>query len=231
MDIPVVASALSKVYMEGRVEVTAVSSVDLRLNKGEITGLFGPSGSGKTTLLSMLGCILRPTGGSLHIYGSEVSSMPETRLPAIRKQYISFIFQGFNLFPALTAYENVMLILGLKGIKGAQADRTARELLSEVGLAERINFLPRDMSGGQRQRIAVARALAADSPLILADEPTGNLDHENGRKVMEMLKKLAAEQGKCVVVATHDNRIEDIFDRILYMEDGKMIRETARGGS
>ncbi|MDH4099777.1 MAG: ATP-binding cassette domain-containing protein, partial [Nitrospirota bacterium] len=165
------------------------------------------------------------------IYGSEVSSMPETRLPAIRKQYISFIFQGFNLFPALTAYENVMLILGLKGIKGAQADRTARELLSEVGLAERINFLPRDMSGGQRQRIAVARALAADSPLILADEPTGNLDHENGRKVMEMLKKLAAEQGKCVVVATHDNRIEDIFDRILYMEDGKMIRETARGGS
>lgn len=231
MNVPVETSALSKIYMEGRVEVTAVSSVDLRFNEGEVIGLFGPSGSGKTTLLSMLGCILRPTSGSLKVYGTEIANMPEVQLPTIRKQYISFIFQGFNLFPALTALENVMLILGLKGIKGAQADKAARELLAEVGLSERINFLPRDMSGGQRQRIAVARALAADSPLILADEPTGNLDHENGRKVMEMLKRLAANHGKCVVVATHDNRIEDIFDRILYMEDGRMIRETARGCS
>lgn len=226
MNTPIIARDLTKVYVEGRVEVSAVSAVSLALNEGEVVGLFGPSGSGKTTLLSLIGCILRPTAGSLQIYGVEVSDLPEAHLPGIRKKYISFIFQGFNLFPALTAYENVMLALGIKGVKGALAEETATRILTEVGLADRINFLPRDMSGGQRQRIAVARALAADSPLILADEPTGNLDHENGRRVMEMLRRLATEHKKCVVVATHDNRIEDVFDRILYMEDGRLTRET-----
>ncbi|KAF0221873.1 MAG: hypothetical protein FD174_204 [Geobacteraceae bacterium] len=228
MDKPIVTRNLCKIYQEGRVEVTAVSSADLTLGEGEVVGLFGPSGSGKTTLLSILGCILRPTSGSLMLYGKEVSDMSEADLPFIRKKYISFIFQGFNLFPALTVHENVMLVLKLKGVKGEVAERRATELLTEVGLEERIDFLPRDLSGGQKQRVAVARALAADAPVILADEPTGNLDFSNGRKVMELLKNLAAERKRCVVVATHDNRIEDIFDRILFMEDGKIVREKRR---
>jgi putative ABC transport system ATP-binding protein len=228
MNAAIAAKELTKVYAEGKVEVTAVSSVDLQLNEGEVIGLLGPSGSGKTTLLSMMGCILKPTGGSLKIYGSEITEMDEGTLPAIRKKYISFIFQGFNLFPALTAYENVMLILKLKGIERSIADRKTQGLLSEVGLSQRMHFLPRDLSGGQKQRVAIARALAADSPIILADEPTGNLDFTNGRKVMEILKALAGEQKRCVIVSTHDNRIEDIFDRILIMEDGKIIKEKGR---
>jgi putative ABC transport system ATP-binding protein len=221
---PIETKGLSKVYREGRIEVTAVQPADLALQEGEVVGLFGPSGSGKTTLLSILGCILRPTAGELSIYGNEVSGLDESALPAIRKKYISFIFQGFNLFPALTAYENVLLGLRMKGLVGKKAEQRTTEMLVEVGLGDRMHFLPRDMSGGQRQRVAVARALSADSPIILADEPTGNLDHVNGRKVMELLKQLAAEQKRCVVVATHDNRIEDIFDRTIYMEDGVISR-------
>ena len=218
----IVTQNLTKIYKEGKIEVTALESIDVTLHEGEVVGLFGPSGSGKTTLLSILGCILRPTSGLLSIYGNEISVLDEYSLPHIRKRYISFIFQGFNLFPALTAYENVILGLKIKGIVGDDADQRTRNLMTEVGLADRINFLPRDLSGGQRQRVAVARALAADSPIILADEPTGNLDHSNGRKVMELLKEMATAQRRCVVVATHDNRIEDLFDRVLYMEDGRI---------
>ena len=228
MGKPIITNSLTKVFTEGRVEVTAVSGIDVELNEGEVVGLFGPSGSGKTTLLCMLGCILRPTSGSLKLYGNEITGLDEKALPAIRKKYVSFIFQGFNLFPALTACENVMLVLKLRGMTGESADQRTRELLTEVGLAERIDFLPRDLSGGQKQRVAIARALAADSPPILADEPTGNLDHVNGRNVMEMLRRLAAEQQRCVVVATHDNRIEEIIDRVLVMEDGKIVKESRR---
>lgn len=224
MSYPIETQNLTKIYQEGKIEVTAVQPADLTLQEGEVVGLFGPSGSGKTTLLSILGCILKPSAGSLKIYGHEVSTLDEGRLPAIRKEYISFIFQGFNLFPALTAFENVLLGLRMKGMTGKNAEQRTADMLCEVGLGERMHFLPRDMSGGQRQRVAVARALSADSPIILADEPTGNLDFANGRKVMELLKQLAAEQKRCVVVATHDNRIEDIFDRTIYMEDGKISR-------
>lgn len=226
MDKPVVAWDLTKIYTEGTVEVKAVSSVELDLNEGEMVGLFGPSGSGKTTLLSLIGCVLRPTSGSLKLYGIETTTIDETDLPDIRKKFISFIFQGFNLFPALTSYENVMVVLKLKGIK--DADQRSKELLEKVGLSERMHFLPRDLSGGEKQRVAIARSIAADSPIILADEPTGNLDHTNGRKVIEILKTLATEKKKCILAATHDNRIEGIFDRILYMEDGKIIKERVR---
>lgn len=224
MGTAVVAEGLTKIYSEGRVEVTAVSSVDLELKEGEIVGLFGPSGSGKTTLLSMIGCILRPSSGSLKMFEVETTGLSEAELPQIRKKCISFIFQGFNLFPALTAYENVMIILKLKGIV-ERSEQRARDLLAMVGLSDRMDFLPRDLSGGQKQRVGIARSLAADAPVILADEPTGNLDHANGRKVMEILRKLAVEQNRCVVVATHDNRIEDIFDRTILMEDGKIVGE------
>ncbi|MCK4623648.1 MAG: ABC transporter ATP-binding protein [Desulfuromonadales bacterium] len=225
---PLVTNGLFKTYQEGRTEVRAVVDVDLQLNEGEVIGLFGPSGSGKTTLLSLLGCILQPSGGSLKLFGQEIYGLQEKDLPPLRKRYISYIFQGFNLFPALTVYENVMLVLKIKGITGKQADNLAQAMIEEVGLAERIDFLPRDLSGGQKQRVAIARALAVESPLILADEPTANLDHVNGKKVMEILRSLAVEQKKCVVVATHDNRIEDIFDRILFMEDGRIVDEKKR---
>ena len=222
--LPVVVKNLSKTYREGKLEVAAVSSVDLELHEGEVVGLFGPSGSGKTTLLSMLGCMLKPSGGEFSLFGNDIMSLDERSLPAIRKAYISFVFQGFNLFPPLTVYENVMLVLTIKKVESTIADRR-RELLAAVGLEDRVDFLPRDLSGGQKQRVAIARALAAGAPLILADEPTGNLDHVNGRTVMEILKNLACEQNRCVVVATHDNRIDDLFDRIIYMEDGRILSE------
>lgn len=220
------ARGLRMVYQDGKQEVVAVRGADIRFRRGEIIGLFGPSGSGKTTLLSLLGCILKPSAGSLRLFGNDVAAMSEKDLPTVRKRFISFIFQGFNLFPALSVMDNVLLGLRIKGITGEEAERRALRVLKEVGLSERIDFLPRDLSGGQKQRVAVARALASDCPLILADEPTGNLDHANGRNVMEILRKLAHEKGKCVVVATHDNRIDDIFDRILFMEDGSIIKET-----
>jgi len=226
--VPILTKGLSKIYAEGRVQVTAVAGVDLELREGEVVGLFGPSGSGKTTLLSILGCILRPSAGSISIYGHETSAMGEPELPAVRREYISFIFQGFNLFPALTARENVLLALKLKGITGAAADERTAFFLGEVGLGHRMDFLPRDLSGGQKQRVAVARALASDAPIILADEPTGNLDHENGKNVMDIIRKLATERNKCVVVATHDNRIEGVFDRTLVMEDGRIVKERLR---
>jgi len=228
LSYPVVSKGLSKVYREGRTEVQAVAGVDLVCNEGEVIGLFGPSGSGKTTLLSLLGCILQPSEGSLKLYGREIFGLREKDLPPIRKQYISYIFQGFNLFPALTVYENVMLVLKIKGITGTKASQLATVMIDAVGLTSRSDFLPRDLSGGQKQRVAIARALAVESPIILADEPTANLDHVNGKKIMEILRNLATGQNKCVIVATHDNRIEEIFDRILIMEDGKIVEEKTR---
>jgi len=228
MTIPIIATDLGKTYREGREEVIAVSDVTLQINEGEVVGLFGPSGSGKTTLLSMLGCILQPTSGSLELFGQDTTRLDENVLPDIRKKYISIIFQGFNLFPALTAYENVMLIMRLKKMQPEVADERVHELLNSVGLSQRMHFLPRDLSGGQKQRVAIARTLAAESPIILADEPTGNLDHENGRNVMDILHNLAKEKKRSVIIATHDKRIVNVFDRIVLMEDGKIVKQMRR---
>jgi len=224
VNVAIETHGLSKTYGSGDVAVAAVKNVDLQLHEGKVIGLFGPSGSGKTTLLSMLGCLLRPTEGSLQLYGTDITSLHEKDLPQIRKKYVSFIFQGFNLFPALTAFENVLLALHVKGERGLAAKKRTNSILEEVGLADRGNFLPRDLSGGQKQRVSIARALATASPVILADEPTANLDHINGRKVMNMLRVLATQKAKCVIVATHDIRIADLFDHILQMEDGQIIK-------
>ena len=228
MNRSIVSSNLTKMYTEGHVTVKAVSSVDFQLKEGEMVGLFGPSGSGKTTLLSLIGCLLHPTEGSLRIYSIETTTLGEAALTEIRKKYISFIFQGFNLSPSLTAYENIRLVLRLKRIKGMNSDRKIKGLLSDVGLSERMYFLPKDLSGGEKQRVSIARALAADSPIILADEPTASLDQVNGRKVMEILRRFTREQKKCVVAATHDSRLEDIFDRIICIEDGSIIKDTRK---
>ncbi|MEW6001260.1 MAG: ABC transporter ATP-binding protein [Nitrospirota bacterium] len=225
MEGAVVARDLTKIYREGRIEVTGVTSVSLQLNEKEVVGLVGPAGSGKTTLLSLIGCILRPTKGTLSLYGTEIKDLSERFLPGIRKKYISFIFQRFNLFSALTAYENILIALKLKGMGRTFADRRAKEVLMEVGLSEKMHFYPLNLSMVDRQKVAIACALASDSPIILADEPTGNLDFINGVKLMEIFRRLSIEKNKSVLVATHDIRIEGIFDRILLMQDGEIIKE------
>ena len=213
---------LTKTYAEGAASARALDGVSLDIHSGEVTLLMGPSGSGKTTLISIMGCILRPTSGSVRVAGREVAKLAERDLPAIRLGHIGFVFQGFNLFPALTAQENVELALDLKKIRGAEARRRARALLDEVGLSAKFDSFPADLSGGQKQRVAIARALAGDPEIILADEPTAALDKSSGRTVLEMLRRLAVERQRAVAIVTHDNRTLDYADRIIRIEDGRI---------
>jgi putative ABC transport system ATP-binding protein len=219
------ARALSKIYREGAAELHALAGIDLDIHAGQLTLLMGPSGSGKTTLLSILGCILRASEGRLELLGEDVSALPEKELPRIRRQTIGFVFQGFNLFPALTATENVKLAFDVRDSRGQHAHRRAEELLSEVGLQDRKAAFPTDLSGGQKQRVAIARALAGDPPILLADEPTAALDSNSGRAVIELLQRLAHQHNRCVVMVTHDPRVLSYGDRILRLEDGRLLRE------
>lgn len=224
------AKELSKVYREGATELHALRDVDLEIQSGELTLLMGPSGSGKTTLLSILGCILRASGGTLELLGEMVSALPERELPRIRRDAIGFVFQGFNLFPTLTAGENVELALDVRGVRGKPARSRAEELLAEVRLAEKMRAFPADLSGGQKQRVAIARALAGDPRILLADEPTAALDWTSGRAVIELLHRLAREKGRAVVMVTHDPRVLSFGDRIVHLEDGRIVREDAVSG-
>jgi putative ABC transport system ATP-binding protein len=221
------ARGLSKLYREGTTELRALSDVDLDIHGGQLTLLMGPSGSGKTTLLSILGCILRPTEGRLELLGEDVTALPEKELPRIRRNAIGFVFQGFNLFPTLTAAENVALAMDVRGVRGGQARKRAAELLQEIGLQDRSHAFPADLSGGQKQRVAIARALAGDPPILLADEPTAALDSTSGRAVIELLQRLAHHHGRAVVMVTHDPRVLSYGDRILHLEDGRLVREEA----
>jgi len=221
------AKGLTKIYREGATELRALQGVDLEVRAGELTMLMGPSGSGKTTLLSILGCILGATEGKLEVLGEEVSSLPERELPRIRRAAIGFVFQGFNLFPTLTAAENVTLALDVRGVQSTKAKQRSEELLAEVGLAEKARSFPADLSGGQKQRVAIARALAGDPPILLADEPTAALDSVSGRTVIELLQRLAREDGRAVVMVTHDPRVLSYGDRIIRMEDGRIVGEEA----
>lgn len=214
---------VTKVYEEGKRQVPVLHGIDVDVQAGEMVLLMGPSGSGKTTLLSIMGCILRATSGNIRIAGREVGQLKEEELPATRLQNIGFIFQGFNLFPTLTVGENVELSLDLKGIRGTDAKREARRLLAQVEMEPKYDSFPADLSGGQKQRVAVARALAGSPPLILADEPTAALDSHSGRNVMTILSDLAHHQGRAVVVVTHDHRVLEFGDRIVEMEDGKIV--------
>ncbi|MBS1842505.1 MAG: ABC transporter ATP-binding protein [Acidobacteria bacterium] len=216
---------IGKVYGEGTAAFRALSDVDLEISSGELTLLMGPSGSGKTTLLSILGCILRASGGSLEILGERADQLAEGELPRIRRETIGFVFQGFNLFPALTALENVALALDVRGLRRADAEKRAAELIREVGLADKSDSYPEDLSGGQKQRVAIARALAGDPPIVLADEPTAALDSTSGKNVIELLRRLAHEHGRAVVMVTHDPRVLSYGDRIIHLEDGRIVRE------
>ncbi len=222
MSAAIAAREVMKSYGDGATAVHALRGVDVDVSAGEVLLLMGPSGSGKTTLLSILGGILRATSGSVRIGGTEIVGLPERALPEIRLRHIGFVFQGFNLFPALTALENVAVALDLRGQRGPGALRRAHAALDSVGLADRSHHRPADLSGGQKQRVAIARALVGEPAIVLADEPTAALDHASGTLVLDLLRDAATRQGRAVVLVTHDSRTFAYADRIVHIEDGRV---------
>jgi putative ABC transport system ATP-binding protein len=211
---------IGKTYGAGETAVRALAEADLDIHAGEVLLIEGPSGSGKTTLLSILGLLLRPTEGVVRIGGRQVDKLPERELPAIRASTFGFIFQGFNLFPALTALENVSIPIRMKNARARDPEGEARRLLGAVGLGDRMHHLPADLSGGQKQRVAIARALAGSPPVILGDEPTAALDSKTALGVMDLLRSLAKNEQRAVVVVTHDHRLERYADRVVLVDDG-----------
>lgn len=208
--------------------VRALKGVDLSLERGELTLLMGPSGSGKTTLLSILGCILAPTAGSVRIAGKTTADLEPEGLANLRREHIGFIFQSYNLFPTLTALENVRIALDVIGRKGYAAAHRAEEVLRDVGLGRRLHNIPSNLSGGEQQRVAVARAIASSPSIVLADEPTAALDGENGHAVMALLARIASEQDRSVLAVTHDPRTLGYADRVIRIEDGLIVGEERR---
>jgi putative ABC transport system ATP-binding protein len=217
-----VASGIEMTFQSGAERYRVLQGIDLTVSKGQIQILMGPSGSGKTTLLSILSGLLTPTAGKVRLLGTEITTLSRTQLAKFRLEHIGFIFQGFNLFPALTAAENVEVALNLKSIRGRQARIQSHFLLEQVGLGDRASYKPKDLSGGQKQRVAIARALAGKPQLIMADEPTAALDANSGHAVIELLRVLAKEEGATVLMVTHDPRILDVADRVVYLEDGQL---------
>ncbi len=229
MSAAIAVRRVVKSYGAGETAVHALRGVDLDVHAGEVLLMMGPSGSGKTTLLSIMGGILQATGGSVAIAGREIVGLPERALPEVRLRHIGFVFQGFNLFPALTAAENVAIALDLRGIRGREADRRALAALDAVGLADRAHHRPGDLSGGQKQRVAIARALVGEPDIVLADEPTAALDHTSGERVLDLLRRVATEQRRAVVLVTHDPRTLPYADRIVHIEDGVLHGEPSHG--
>lgn len=208
-------------FGSGSTQVVAVKNASLAVAPGEVVLIMGPSGSGKTTLLSMLGGLLKPSEGRIQIDGNIISSMDERRLPEVRLRHIGFIFQDFNLLSALTTLDNVAMVAQLAGLSRRQARQKARPILEQLGLGHRLNFLPEKLSGGEKQRVAIARALVNEPDLILADEPTANLDSHHGHETMRLLRRIAKEESRGVIIVSHDQRIKDVADRILWLEDGQ----------
>lgn len=215
------AIGITKSFTEGKEKVDVLHGIDLHLNAGQVVALEGRSGSGKTTLMSILGCILTATGGELTLAGERISK--RTDLSAIRRRHLGFVFQQFNLFPPLTALENVEYALNLRGWRGIKARQEAERMLEAVGLESRMKFLPQDLSGGQKQRVAIARALASRPPLVLADEPTANLDSISGQQVLTLFRDLAKQEGCALLVVTHDHRVRAYADHVMQLEDGRII--------
>lgn len=213
---------------KGAGKVMALKGVDMELRPGELTLLMGPSGSGKTTLLSILGCILTPTSGKIKLTGIDTSGLEPEALAELRRQHIGYIFQSYNLFPTLTALENVRIALDVRGQKGYPAAARSEEVLRQVGLGQRLLNYPGNLSGGEQQRVAVARAIASSPAIVLADEPTAALDSENGHAVMELLARIAHEQNRSVLAVTHDPRTLGYADRVVKIEDGLIVGEERR---
>ena len=213
---------IRKYYQTGPVTVKALDGVNVYVETGELLAIIGPSGSGKSTMMNMLGCLDVPTGGEYYLDGREISKFDEDELADIRNKKVGFIFQNFNLLSRLTALENVELPLIYRGMGTAERRERATKALSMVGLQDRINHTPTELSGGQQQRVAIARALAGDPPVILADEPTGNLDSRSGKEVMEILKDLHTN-GKTVIIITHDLNVAGQVERIIKMQDGRIV--------
>ena len=211
---------IGKTYGTGENAVTALADATLDIRPGEVTLIEGPSGSGKTTLISILGLLLTPTTGQVWIEGKNVSGLGEKHLPGLRARNFGFVFQGFNLFPALSALENVAMAIQMKDPRAKDPKGEARRLLEMVGLGPRIHHLPADLSGGQKQRVAIARALGGNPPILVGDEPTAALDTKTALSVMELLRELATNAGRAVVVVTHDPRLERFADRVVRVEDG-----------
>lgn len=211
---------LNKSFGSGHTKVNAVDNASLEITPGELVLIMGPSGSGKTTLLSMLGGLLRPTSGVIYIEDTDITALNESDLPEIRAQKIGFIFQAFNLLEALSVRDNILFPAHLMPGGIAAAKSRADELISRLGLEKRRNAVPATLSGGEKQRVAIARALINQPLLILADEPTGNLDSKSGQEVMMVLHDIARDEGRAIFLVTHDPRVEDIADRILWLEDG-----------
>jgi putative ABC transport system ATP-binding protein len=216
---------ITRVYKVGQVETSALRGVNLSIEKGEFTALVGPSGSGKTTLLQMIGCLDQPTTGRVFVDGKDVTTLNRNQRADMRKGHIGFIFQFFALIPTLTAYENIEMPLLLNGQRAAERKTRVEELLKAVDLADRANNRPNQMSGGQQQRVAIARALATRPALILADEPTANLDTANGEQIMEIMTRLNKETGVTFVFATHDLRVIKFARRVVTLRDGLIVNE------
>src|ERR1700693_1268630 len=224
------ASNIVKILGSGAAEVRALKGVSLELMPGELTLLMGPSGSGKTTLLSILGCILTPSEGTLRIGDNSATGLSSEQLATLRRNHVGFVFQSYNLVPTLTAAENVMLALDLRGTPLSEAPAMATEALRKVGLSHRAAAYPRKLCGGEKQRLAIARSLAGSPSVILADEPTAALDSENGKAVMALLSEVAKDKRRGILVVTHDHRTLSYADRLVRIEDGKIVGRARRRG-
>jgi putative ABC transport system ATP-binding protein len=217
---------LTKIYGSGAARVTALDHVNLNIAPGQFVAVMGPSGCGKSTLLHLLGGLDQPTDGKVIIEGDSIAEMPDDKLTELRRRKIGFVFQFFNLIPVMTAVENAALPVTLDGVKPAEAQKKAVEWLARFGLADRASSRPDQLSGGQQQRVAIARALTAEPSVILADEPTGNLDTRSGDEIAGLLRDVSKKYGRTIIMVTHDPRIAAYADRIVFLKDGKVVDET-----
>lgn len=224
-DVVVKTENLSKVYREGKIEVRAVSDLNIELRRGEFTALCGPSGSGKTTLLNMIGALDEPTAGRVILDGLDLNTLSRTELSHLRRDRIGFVFQAYNLVPVLTAFENAEFVLALQGVEKGERRRRTMNILNEVGIANLADRRPDELSGGQQQRVAIARAIAPEPVIILADEPTANVDSANASDLLDLMERLNREKNITFLFSTHDQRVISRARRIVKLQDGVLIAD------